>query len=386
MTDPTPDASGPPGGRAVVRSLPSWTGDRRGSARLLPVLAVGSVLVFLFAVKLLGAATEAAAPTLADLLPRVVVADPAALGVGWLAAYALANGSVVAAIGLSLFRVGLLTTVQLFLVIAGSRLGAAAVVVFVGALDHFQHERYSLPESVSLGLLTFLLTLSIYLPVTVVGYVLLPWLSDGFLALSGGWVERLHVPRPFDALTAAITAAVGPGLSVLLAVVALFASLRLFDRVLARVDTGTLRRRVFGHLDRTWLSFAIGLFVTGATTSVAFSLGVIVPLYNRRYVQRDELIPYVLGANVGTLFDTLLVALVLESPSGVAVVLLLLSVSCLTTLSALLVHDRYCSLVSRADDWLVADRRAFLAFVALLLAVPLALLVVPLATVGILTP
>lgn len=46
--------------------------------------------------------------------------------------------------------------------------------MFIGALDFFQKERYSLQEGVSMGLLTFLLTHSIYLPVTAVGYLLLP--------------------------------------------------------------------------------------------------------------------------------------------------------------------------------------------------------------------
>lgn len=359
--------------------VPERLADCLDSAWLLPFLAGGSVLAFLFAVKLLGAATAAAAPVIERLLFRVVVSDAAALGLGWLAAYALGNGSVVAALGLSLFGAGLLSTAELFMIVAGSRLGAAAIVVFVGALDYVQHERYSLPESVSLGLLTFLLTLSIYLPVTAIGYLGLPLIVGRFLTLGGGWVGGVRGPRPVDALTGAVTSAVGPGPAVVLSVLVLYGSLRLFDRVLARVDTETIRERFFRHFDRTWLSFAIGLFVTGVTTSVAFSLGVIVPLYNRGYVEREELVPYVLGANIGTLLDTLVVAAVLGSRVGVAVVLSLLSVAGTVTLLVLLVHDGYCRLVTRADDRLLRDRRAFVAFVVALLLLPLALLVASVA-------
>jgi len=357
----------------------SQLADELSSSRLLPIGAAGAVLLFLFAVQLLGTATDAAAPLLEQVFLRVVVGDASALGLSWSGAYALANGSVVAALALSLFTVGIVSAPQLFLMVAGSRLGAAAIVVFIGALDYFQKERYSLQKSVSMGLLTFLLTLSIYLPVTVFGYLALPYLGDPFRAASRGWTVGIQPLGFFDPLTATITNAIGPVLSFLVAVGVLFGSLKLFDRILANVDTATLRKRFFSRLQRTWVSFAIGLLVTGVTTSVAFSLGVIVPLYNRGYVEREELIPYVLGANIGTLIDTLVVAVVLESAVGTAVVLELLAIATLLTLGALLVHDTYSRVIVAIDERLLEDRRVFLAFVLFLLVVPLALLLVPLA-------
>jgi len=351
--------------------------ERLTSSRLLPVAAVGAILLFLFAVRLLGTATEAAAPLLERAFVRIVVGDASALGLSWLGAYVLGNGSVIAAVAVSLFTVDIVSPSQLFLMIAGSRLGAAAIVVFIGALDYVQRAEYSLQKSVSMGLLTFLLTLSIYLPVTVIGYLALPYLRAPFRALSRGW-SLGHTPLSvFDALTVAITARIGPLLSFLLAVAILFGTLNLFDRLLGNVDTTTLRQRVFRHFRHTGVSFGIGLVVTGLTTSVAFSLGVIVPLYNRGYVERDELIPYVLGANLGTLFDTLLVAVVLDSPIGVVVVLVLQMVAAAVTLGALAVHEQYSRAVVAVDDRLLDDRRAFTAFVLLLVLAPLTLLLVP---------
>ncbi|WP_236544798.1 sodium:phosphate symporter [Salinirussus salinus] len=352
--------------------------DRLSSARL-PLGAVGVILLFLFAVHLLGTATEAAAPTIERVFFQVVVGDASALGVSWLGAYVLANGSVIAALALSLFSVDIVSPPQLFLMVAGSRLGAAAVVVFIGALDYFQKKRYSLRKAVSMGLLTFLLTLSIYLPVTVLGYVTSPYLHAPFRAASRGWTIGFQPLAVFDPFTVAITTSIGPVLSVLVAVGILFGSLKLFDRLLTKVDTATLRQRFFSQFQHAWVSFAIGLAVTTVTTSVAFSLGVIVPLYNRGYVERDELIPYVLGANLGTLFDTLVVAVVLDLPFGAAVVLELLAIATLVTLGALTVHDTYSRFIATVYDRLLDDRTAFTAFILMLLLVPLALLLVPLA-------
>jgi sodium-dependent phosphate cotransporter len=351
--------------------------DRLSSRTLLPLGVLGAIVLFLFAVQLLGTATDAAAPVLERMFDDIVDSDPATLGLSWFGAYVLGNGSVIAALALSLFTADILTAQQLFLAIAGSRLGAAAIVVFIGALDYVQKRAYNLQKAVSMGLLTFLLTHSIYVPVTVLGYVGLPYLRGSLRTTSDGVVLGVPTPEFFGPLTLAITTRIGPPASFVLAIGVLFGSLKLFDRLLASVDTTTLRRRFFSHFKRTWLSFVMGLVVTTATTSVAFSLGVIVPLYNRGYVERDELVPYVLGANLGTLFDTLVVAVVLESPVGTTVVLELLLIATLVTLVALAVHDRYSSLVTAVDDRLLEDRRVFVAFVLSLLVGPLALLLVP---------
>lgn len=353
--------------------------DRLPTSYLLPAGVVVVICLFLFAVQLLGTATAAAAPTLERIFARVLVGDLSALGLSWLGAYALGNGSVIAALSLSLLTADLVSPSQAFLMIAGSRLGSAAIVVFVGALDYLQRKDYSLQHSVGMGLLVFLLTHSIYLPATLVGYLALPALRPPVRAVSADWTLGARDPAMMDSLAVGVTTRLGPLLSVFFAVALLLGSLHLFDRLLERVDTSTLRDRFFDHFERTWVAFAIGLFVTGVSTSVAFSLGVIVPLYNRGYVERDELVPYVLGANLGTLFDTLLVALVLDSPVGVSLVVELLAVATLLTVGVLAVHSRYTQLVAAVDERLHTDRRVFVVFVLSLLLVPAVLVLGPLA-------
>lgn len=336
-----------------------------------------SLALFLFGVQLLGTATEAAAVPLGRFFDRYVAGDVRALGVSWVATYALTNGSVVAALAVSLFDAGVVTATQLYLMVAGSRLGAAAIVVFVGALDYLQKRRYSVGKAISLGLLTFLLTHSVYLPATLVGYLLLPWFRTAFADV-GGHLELTFQPLSvLEPATTAIVDAVGaaPGFGV--AVLVLFGSLNLFDRVLKRVDTEWLRQRVFRRFRRRWVSLGLGVLVTGITTSVAFSLGVIVPLYNRGYLERREVVPYVLGANIGTLFDTVVVAVVLESPEAVAFVLALLVVGTAVTLVELLWFSVYFDAIEGFHTRLVDDRRALAAFLVSLVLVPVSLALFP---------
>ena len=360
----------------------NWPGKRSlsriSSSLRLVVATVATVALFLFAVQLLGTTTNAAAPALRQALTRIVVGDSSALGVSWLAAYVLGNGSVVAALSLSLYNAGLVPVSQLFLMVAGSRLGAAAIVVFIGALDFFQKERYSLQEGVSMGLLTFLLTHSIYLPVTAVGYLLLPRVTNPARTVGRLPTVDVGIVAAIPTLCQQLTELVGPAPAFLLAVAVLFGSLQLFDRILDGIETAVLRTYLFRYFERTWLSFGLGLLITTVTTSVAFSVGVIVPLYNRGYVERDEIIPYVLGANIGTLFDALLVALVLSTPVGVTTVLLILGLSIGLTVVALVVVEWYVWGIETVDDLLLETPRAFVAFIVSLLLVPIVLVVIPL--------
>lgn len=130
-------------------------------------------------------------------------------------------------------------------------------------------------------------------------------------------------------------------------------------------------------LDSPWAAFTLGVVITGIVTSIAFSLGVVVPLFNRGYVERDGLVPYVLGANLGTFSDTLVVALVLDSSVGFVTVLLVLAAAGIVTLLALTVHDRYVGLLDGLYERVVRSPKSFAAFVIALVVVPVLLVLLP---------
>ncbi|MHB9286108.1 sodium:phosphate symporter [Halobacteriales archaeon Cl-PHB] len=345
------------------KALPVW----------VSVLAV--LALFLFAVRLLGTATDALQPVLERVLDRVLVGDVPALGAAWLFSYVLGNGSVVAAVSLSLFSADLVTPSQLFMMLVGSRLGAAGIVLLVGGLDYVQKGPLSLSDSLRLGMLTFVLTYTIFLPVTLLGYLTGPWFRPLFPVVGSGpvGVGSLTV---FGRVAETVTDQFGAVVAFGLAFGMLLLSLRLFDRAFERVDRDWLRTAVFSHFDDRWVSFAAGVLVTAATTSIAFSLGIVVPLYNREYVTRSEMVPYVLGANIGTFTDTLLVAVVLQSPVAVATVGLLVGLTTLLTLLVLVYYDAYYGAVARVHERILASRTALALALGTLVVVPLVLVVV----------
>ncbi|WP_224214830.1 hypothetical protein [Natrinema longum] len=225
--------------------------------------------------------------------------------------------------------------------------------------------------------LTFLVSVTIYAPATVVGTAAIrvtersAWARDVPVDGRAGGVSL------FEPLTTATIDQLGAAPSALVAVIVLVGSFHLLDTLLNSISVDWLREQVSVFLQHRWLSLGLGFAVTAVTTSVAFSMGVIVPIYNRGYIRRDEIVPYVMGASLGTLTDTLLVAIVLESAAGIAIVLLLFGAAAVSTVAALSVYDTYYAFLERVQNALLESNRAFAAFVAMLVAVPFALMVVP---------
>ena len=341
---------------------------------ILSLKVIGVIVLFLFAIRLLGATTDALAPVLRRNFQQIVVGDAPALGASWFASYVLANGSVVAALALTLFNSNVIVPSQLFMMIIGSRLGAAAIVIFIGTFDYLNTELESLRESVRMGLLTFLLTHTIYLPVMVLGYLSMPLVRTAVPTNQTVSTGSVSTPSVLSALTGRLIDTLGAGVAFLVAIGCILLSMRLFDRILKGIDKQRLRERYLSRLQNKWVSFGIGLVVTGLTTSIAFSLGVIVPLYNRGHIKRDEIIPYILGANIGTLVDTLIVALALHTPIGVMTVVMLLVIGFIVTLLSLVAYPLYTSFIDAMQNEIVGTVVYFVGFLLSLLIVPLLLI------------
>ena len=67
--------------------------------------------------------------------------------------------------------------------------------------------------------------------------------------------------------------------------------------------------------------FGLGCLVAFLTLSVSVALTVLVPLAAKGYVRRDEALPYIMGANITTLADTLVVAMLQKTPVAAQIVL-----------------------------------------------------------------
>jgi Na+/phosphate symporter len=117
--------------------------------------------------------------------------------------------------------------------------------------------------------------------------------------------------------------------------------------------------------------FALGCMVATITLSVSVALTVLVPLASRGYLKREESIPYIMGANITTLADTLVAAMVLGSSVAVHIVLAeAIAVSLVSLLFLSLFYGRLRNGIMALDEWVVSSNRRLWLFVAVLFVLP----------------
>ncbi|MFB3737854.1 MAG: hypothetical protein ACE14W_02675 [Candidatus Velamenicoccus archaeovorus] len=363
--DPLEATAAAPAARVRVRDL-------AGTLIRLASLAT-ALFLFVLAIQLMKDGAAAMAPTIHG--SRLFANGFSTLGAGWLGAYVVLSGSPIAAVSLGLFAGGALTKLQTFTMLSGSRLGASFVVLLVGFLYAIRNPARSRSESVGMGIQALGLTAVVYLPGMLVGYAFLKtgmldgirWSAsnDALSLIDVVWGPVLHLLQ--DHL---------PGwLLLLLGLAAILVSFKLLDRVLPTLDGERAASRRERWLKRTWPMFLLGCAVASLTLSVSVALTVLVPLASRGYVKREEAIPYIMGANITTLADTLVAAMLTGDPVAVHIVLAeALGVSLVTVAYLAVLYAPLKRAIVGMVDWVIGSNRRLWAFVATIFLMPLLLM------------
>jgi sodium-dependent phosphate cotransporter len=340
-----------------------------GVPRRAAAVLVG-LFLFVLALELLKKGASGIAPLLRGIGASGLYGG---IGVGWLAACLLLSGSPVAAMALSLLSSGALTTDETFGMVAGSRLGASFVVLVIGMLDDIRAGRRE-KRSAYIGVVALLTTAVVYLPATALAHTALVEGALLGLRISGRDLAGV-VDVIFDPVLAG-TAGLPRAALFVGGVVVLLAAFQAFDRALPDIKRREQPVARPGHvLYRPWFMFVLGLGTTALTLSVSVSLSLLVPLAAKGYVRRENVWPYVVGANITTLVDTLLAGALVGHPDGVRIVALLMGAVGLLSLPVVFIFPYvFGHLVDRLARRATASGRTVLVFVAALLLVPVALL------------
>ena len=331
-----------------------------------------ALLLFVFALMLMKESAQPLAPMIRGTFS--VDSAASALGLGWLTASLALSGSPVAASALSLLDAKVLSPHESFAMISGSRLGASMVVLIVG----FTYMLRGKDRNVSLGvgLTSLLVTQTLYPLVLAIGFFLLnlPWLKS----IDFGAAQGFHAPLNslFEPLVSFLKVNLPPGLLLLIGFLFTILSLWVFDRVipdlnLKQSNVGQINQLVY----RPLVTFMLGALITSMTMSVSVSLSLLVPLSVRGFVRLENIIPYILGANITTFIDTLLAAVLLANPAGMTVVVVMIVSVMLASLCILLFGYRsYERLVQRLAYWIGSRRITLAGYLLLIIGLPFLLL------------
>jgi Na+/phosphate symporter len=367
--------SEPPEDRAALAGVPpapALPAVRLAAASWRRAILLGVALYgFVLALELL----KQGARGLEPLLRALDVSGLAGgLGFGWLMACVVLSGSPVAAIALTLLAAGTLTTLEAFAMIGGSRLGASFVVLAVGVLDDLRSGRTA-RRSAYVGVAAFVVTALVYVPALGLGYLGLE--RGALLGLRFGGADLASVVDRLWGPVTALAAERLPRLLVfLLGIAALLGAFRTFDALLPDLQHGPSPLARIGRVVyRPLPMFLAGAGVTSLTLSVSVSLSLLVPLTAKGYVRRENVFPYILGANVTTFIDTLFAGALVGHPDAIRVVALqMAAVSALSLPVVVLFPYAFQRLVDRIARAATASPKHLLAFVALLLLAPALLL------------
>jgi Na+/phosphate symporter len=344
-------------------------------ARRIGALILGLGL-FVTALGVMKAGAQALIPSLQG---SVFTDNPwSTLGLGWLGACLVLSGSPVAASSLTLLDGHAITGSQAFTMLTGSRLGSSFVVLVVGFIYALRQKGdKSRRAPISIGVLSLTMTWLAYLPGALIGWLLLTGghldsinlvPPPGLLSLTDmafGWavdLAKTHVPS---------WGLFPVGLGVLLV------AFKAFDAALPQVGSERLERRADAWYTKPWAMFLVGCGVALLTLSVSVALTVLVPLVAKGYLKKEDTLPYIAGANITTLADTLVAAILLGNPVASRVVLAeVLGVGAWTLLLIGLFYPavrRSCLGVAKAT---LSSRYRLAAFLGVLFMVPLTLIAV----------
>ncbi len=354
---------------ALLPTWLKWFRERVNPGKIL--LFAISLFSFILAIMLMKEGAQGLVPLVRNSLSVTNAAS--ALGFGWLFAYVVMSGSPVAAAALTFFDAGVVQELGAFAMITGSRLGASFIVLFIGFLYVLRgRDRAS---SLSMGLLSLIVTATTYLPGLLLGTVI----------LRAGWLDAIQV-RSGMLLTSVLDLAIAPlvGLAIgvlpgwavfLIGLGVILFSFKLFDTCLPEMS---LKKSRVGQVSRVvyhpGVMFGLGALVTLISMSVSLSLSILVPLSDRGFIRRENVIPYIMGANITTFVDTLLVAVLLDNPPAFTVVFVeMLSITIVSIVILLTAYRTYGRLVLSAVAWVATSNRNLALFLSAMFLAPVIL-------------
>ncbi|MBN1993385.1 MAG: hypothetical protein JW953_11850 [Anaerolineae bacterium] len=337
-------------------------------------LFMASLFLFILAINLMKEGARGIAPLVRDGFAVTNAAN--SLGFGWLLAYVIMSGSPVAAAALTFFDAGVIDKLGAFAMITGSRLGASFIVLFIGFIYVLRGRDRS--TSLSMGLLSLIVTGTTYLVGLAVGAAILYTRALDPVQLDSGMLLNSVIDLIFEPIVRLLTDFLPNWSLFLVGVGIIIVSFNLFDRCLPQMtikesQVGRMSRLVY----RPWIMFALGATITLISMSVSVSLSILVPLSNRGFVRRENIIPYIMGANITTFIDTLLAAVLLNNPLAFTIVFVeMCSITLVSVLILIFIYRRYERLMLETVSWITLRNRNLAVFMTTIFVIPLLLMLV----------
>lgn len=301
---------------------------------------------------------------------------------GWFCTALIQSSGAFDSIIIALASAGVVPMSTAVATIIGAEVGTTITSQLTSVLGYMRRERSMFRQSFLVAMIHFcynISTLLIFLPLEVF------FGSFTHIALSGrSFFSRvpglLAIPSLLDLIT--------PWINILLiyipawvgfigGLVLLILSLMNVEKYMtAAFATETSKRLIQSTFASPFRSFLSGLAFTIMVPSTSVMVSLLIPLAATGFLGASSyLLPYILGANIGTVFDVMLAALATGDPAAIGVWLVHLTINVVGACIFLPLLKPFSTFVRNANDFLTFSKKRMLLFLSLSNGIPLLILI-----------
>lgn len=303
--------------------------------------------------------------------------------VGWFGTVLVQSSGAFDSITVALVSAGVLPMTIGVAIIIGAELGTTVTTQLVSILGYLNRDREAFKSSFLAAMTHYwynFATLLIFFPIEA-SFGLLTEIAMKGTRFFGRLPGIAEVPSIFNLVTPWVDALLFfiPSWSgIVIGCALLMLSLRETEKHMSAVFASEVSKKLlqstFGHPVR---SFFAGLIFTMLVPSTSVMVSLLVPLTAARLIRADaNILPYILGANIGTVFDVMVAALVTGDPAAIGVWLVHLTVNLAGALIFLPLTRPFTEFVRNVNNFLTQSRNRTMIFFAIFNVSPLAFLLI----------
>jgi sodium-dependent phosphate cotransporter len=352
------------------------------SARLKNALgSLIAVYFFVSGIVIIKSAAVILGESLAEKVVLLIRDTTSGVFAGWLGTAILQSSGAFDSIIVCFTSSGVMPLTLAVATIIGAEIGTTATPFLISILGHVRKgKRLTASFSVTVSHVMYnLFTLLLFYPAELFFGVFSKIATQGSsIFLNIHWLQAfpdiIDVATPWvDALVEIIPPWMGLVLGGLMLIVALMGLEKYMTAIFSMPRSWNLIRATF---TKPYRAFMAGFLFTILVPSTSVMVSLLVPLAGSGVIRADYyILPYILGANIGTVFDVMIAALATGDPASLGVWLVHLAINLTGAIIFIPLLAPFSRMVKWISERLAASPRLTLAITLIFYAVPVLIMV-----------
>jgi sodium-dependent phosphate cotransporter len=301
---------------------------------------------------------------------------------GWFGTALLQSSGAFDSIIIAFVSVGAMPVSIAVATIIGAEVGTTVTTQLVSVVGYFRQERDKFRTSFLVAMLHYWYNFS-----TLIIFFFVEFFFGTFTAIAQGgsiFFSRIpglmEIPSIFSLITPwvdFILEHIPAWLGFIVGCLLLLLSLKNCEKFLSATFSGELSgnliKSTFGSAPKAFLA---GLFFTILVPSTSVMISMLIPLVTTGVIGTGYyILPYILGANIGTVFDVMLAALATGNPAAIGVWLVHLTINIIGALIFLPIVRPFSTSVQSLNDFLTFSKKRTTIFLLISNIIPIILLI-----------